>query len=101
MKETEYTTDDLAFAATLAALGATVKGVEWRPDKRRSDIILDLSTLDLKIAAGMARNFATRLESMSEDISPDDLEVSFRGTIIHHCFTWLNDLRQMVLRRRK
>jgi hypothetical protein len=96
-----FTTDDLPLAATLAAMGARVKEVSYSPEKRRSDIVLVLSSFKIETATAMMRSFADTLDDLGDDFTIDELEIAFKGTFIHHCFNWMNDLRRMVVARRK
>jgi len=100
-EERTITTDDLSLAATLAAMGARVTEVSYSPEKRRSDIVLVLSSFKVESAAAMIRSFADTLEGLGDEFTVDELEIAFKGTFVHHCFNWMNDLRRMVMARRK
>lgn len=100
-EERIITTDDLSLAAALAAMGARVKEVSYSPEKRRSDIVLVLTSFKVEAASSMIRSFADTLDSLGDDFTVEELEIAFKGTFIHHCFNWMNDLRRMVMARRK
>lgn len=94
-----YRTDDLAFAAALLTFGARVRAVEWIPEKRKCDLILDQEDLDLGRAVLLVKALMIRMEAQSlSDVA--DLELMYRGSILHEIITHYIDLKRLVLARR-
>lgn len=95
----QHTTDDLAFASLLAAFGAGVLSVTYVPEKRRSDITLDLDSVDMVIALRMVQNFSEKLQAI-RDPDPEKIELAYTGSLLHHMNNWFVDLKRKVVAKK-
>ena len=100
MPTQHFSTDDLGFAATLAAFGARVVDVTYVGAKRRSDIQLDLQSLDVHAARDMLQSLATRLGDLPADAEPSQIEMALDGSVLHHALSRFTDLKRKVVARK-